>query len=219
LNQSHFSVFVHAASTGEEVYSLIMYNQENFNFNMTFNAAEYEINAFQKIRQASYDKDKIEIANLNYIDECYLKYLTLNGSEYLLDEGISNQLKQLILYDYTKIDSKFLDQFSSDIVFCNNSLLYHEHIVQEQVLNQMCQQANKILIITGAENKVLEKILKKHHFIPYKKNWESIYDGWKLRRKIIEPIYPTPTTPYLTTLNKYKNHYFKYSIFVREALL
>jgi len=208
--------FFHAGSTGEEVYSFLMYNEVNDNIDLEVSVGEYEESALQKIKKATYSKDTIEVVNKTFLKGGFLRFFSKEKNSYSLIPSLKEKLQDVLLCDYTKIDESFLEKYRSDIVFCNNTLLYHEHDVQEQVLENLCKQSSKYLIITGVENSVLEKVLKKHSFVPYKENWEEIYDSWTLRRRKSSPVYKTPTTPFLTDLDKKKEHYFKYSIFIKS---
>ncbi|MCF6172671.1 MAG: hypothetical protein L3J44_02660 [Campylobacteraceae bacterium] len=208
--------FFHAGSTGEEVYSFLMYNEMNDKLDLEINVGEYEENALAKIKKAQYSENTIEVVNKNFLKEEFLRFFTKEEKTYSVIPSLREKLNDILLCDYTKIDKIFLERYKSDIVFCNNTLLYHEHEVQEKVLENLCKQASKYLIITGVENKALEKVLKRYSFAPYKENWEEIYDSWTLRRRSGSPIYKTPTTPFLIDSDKKKEHYFKYSIFIKS---
>jgi chemotaxis methyl-accepting protein methylase len=135
---------------------------------------------------------------------------------YKIKDTIKADIKDIMECDYTKMDKQFISKYNSDIVFCNNSLLYHSPEVQEKVLEKLCLQAKKILIISGAGHKPLELILRKNGFRPYKENWKEIYEGWKLRRCKYDKVYPTPTTPYLSDRDRDIEQFFRYSIFIKD---
>jgi chemotaxis methyl-accepting protein methylase len=216
LENKEIKCFFHAASTGEEVYSFLIFNDLYYKLKVNVMAGEYEKTAYKKIKEAIYSRDVIEKNNKAYVNNEFLQYFIKREETYHLCDEVKRKLAKVLLCDYTIMDEKFIQEYTSDIVFCNNTLLYHEFNIQKEVLEKLCVQSKKYLVITGVENKILENVLVRYGFYPYKKDWELIYDNWKLRRRASGRIYPTPTTPYLTDDDKNKEHYFKYSIFIKK---
>lgn len=215
LNNSSF--FFHACSTGEEPYSYAMYKMENTGLSIKFQASDYNHSALDIARVGVYDEKTVDLINSGYISDKYKKYFNKVDGGYSLNQSVRLVMDDFIIVDYTKIDDDWASNHRADVVFCNSTLLYHSHQVQEFVLERLCIQASEILVLTGVENRILEKVLKKHGFIPYKENWEAVYDGCPLRRVKNDPVYRTPTTPYLSDRNKVKDHYFRYSVFYKSG--
>ena len=209
------ALYFHACSTGEEPYSFAIYNRECIGLSISCRASDYNQNALNLARAGWYSNNTIEEVNRNFIDNNFKKYFQKLESGYVVDPVVRSLILGFDFLDYVCMDNDWVLSNRADAVFCNSSLLYHDHATQEIVLEKLCAQAREILVVTGVENSILEKVLKKHGFNPYVVNWEEIYDGCALRRVSVDPVYRTPTTPYLSDANKKKNHYFKYSIFLR----
>ena len=121
------------------------------------------------------------------------------------------------MVDYVADNCDWVTRESADIVFCNSSLFYHPRDVQAAVLDRLCRQSSQALVITGANNTVLETVLLRHGFTPDKQNWEAIYDGCPPRRCSVERSYATATTPWLSDHDRATEQFFRYSIFLRAG--
>jgi chemotaxis methyl-accepting protein methylase len=210
---SNPTLYFHACSTGEEPYSFAMYALENRISQPKIYCSDFNSNALQIAKKAIYNQEAIEVKNHGYIANNYKKYFTFINNEYHLKDKVKDMIFNFSEVDYTKIDNEWVIKNQSDVVFCNSSLLYQPHNMQERALEALARQAKHLLVLSGVENNILTKVLTKYNYVPYELNWERIYDGCKLRRVKHDPLFRTPTTPYLSDKNKFKEHFFKYSIF------
>lgn len=207
----HTRLFFHACSSGEEPYSFVMHNLSGPMMAIDVAAADYNPLVVAMAQRAKYPRHMAdEFSSYHNHFEPHFLYCTLTAQ---VRAGVAKWL----LIDYAADNCDWVTREAADVVFCNSSLLYHTHDVQAKVLDRLCRQSSQALVITGADNTVLETVLCRHGFTPHKRNWQAIYDGCPLRRFSADRPYTTPTTPWLSDRDRSIEQFFRYAIFLRAG--
>ena len=211
--EKKYTVFFYAGSSGEEIYSLAIFNQLFFKRKLILTYSDYSEIMLKKAKEGCY---KNVHKHYPVVGNDHISFFNISQNNlFTIKDKYRKMFNEYILCDYTRLDTQFIKQYTSDIVFCNWSLLYYPKNVQKKALQNLCLQAEKYLVIVGCHAGVLHSTLRENNFVPIHDDFALIYDGWEINRAKYDYGYKTYSSPFLTDFNKTREHYRRYSLFER----
>jgi len=118
------------SSTGEEIYSILLYLEENAHKNITITGIDLNSEAIQRAKQGCYLQRSLSKLPQNIRN----KYFHAEGQK----ECIQTILKQKATFLHQNIfDEKITKLGSFDAIFCRNMLIYFDHEEKVKALMQL----------------------------------------------------------------------------------
>lgn len=143
-----------ASSTGEEVYSIIIYLLENHIEKFTLIASDIDRDVLQQMNKGLYNKSKLTNLEKYYISKYFQKTLIDGEVFYKINEKLRQyiHIKTLNLIDNNKFESKI------DYIFCRNVLIYFDEVTRDLVIDNLLNNLKPGgYIFTGHSESLLKK--------------------------------------------------------------
>lgn len=143
-----------ASSTGEEVYSIIIYLLENNIENFTLIASDIDRDVLQHMNRGIYNQNKLINLGKYYMSKYFKKIIIDEEVFYKINRTLRQyiHIKTLNLIDYNKFESKI------DYIFCRNVMIYFDEITRNLVIDNLLNNLKPGgYIFTGHSESLLKR--------------------------------------------------------------